>query len=330
MLRFRVNDFKEFIDFLNLTDSEYLDVFVYKDTIRLVNNSSQIFGKKEFPCEVSSGYEDTSFRVPRLALYKLAVPGVIRVTFIDTEICISILGNAEIPIWEFSFRKQEVYDGEYRAKLALCETLHEYEKENLACLYQVAKLSKPFRTLISVQDGFGVGFINSRVRVLKRVNLKSEFSVNADAFLTLYNFSQNIIKAKNYLAVQSADISILVTLCLPAECIDFNYTEQQKSAFKCDIELRNVTELLNKIDFKDEYLMFDFKNNQIILEKNRVQYKIPLFVFNLQCSPNYDLGTLAIPVNIFKFLIAKMGSSFKLSKRPTYVRFESEDLIVYL
>lgn len=330
MVQFRISEFKEFIDFLGLTDSEYIDVTVRHDTVHLVNNSSQIFGELLLQSRATPEDIGKSFRIPRMPMTKLAVPGITQIDFKEDTVEISVLGNSETPLWEFSFKKQEVYNGEYRAKMELCKALHEYDAEDVACLYEVAKLAKPFRTMISVQNGFAVGFVNTRVRLLKRVKLKYDFSVNADAFLTLYTFSRTMRKAKNFLAVQTGTLTVLATLCLPAESMDFNYTEQQKSAMKCDLELRNVIELMNKIDFKEEYLMFDFKSGSITLEKNRVQYKVPLLIFNLQCSPTYDLKPIAIPVSIFKLLITRMGDSFKLSKRPTYTRLECRDLVVYL
>lgn len=330
MIQFSVGEFKTFVDFLNLTDSEYVDAFVLKDYFLLVNNSAQIFGALKLPYKADNDEIGKAFRLPRVPSIKLAVPGVIQVDFVEDEVCISVLGNGKDPLWEFSFKKQEVYTGEYKTKMELCETLNEYEAEDLGKVYEIAKLTKAFRTMISVEKGYAVGFINSRVRLLKKVNLKNSFTVNADAFLTLYSFTHQIKKAKNFLAAQLKGLSVLVTLCLPAESMDFDLTEQQKSAMKCDIELRNVIELLNKIDFKDEFITLDFKNNAIFLEKNRVRYKIPLLVFNMQCSPKYELDTLAIPVKIFKLLIAKMGDSFKISKRPTYLRLECKDLILYL
>lgn len=330
MLQFHISNFKNFIDFLHLTDSEYIDAFVREDTITLVNNSVQIFGKLDLPSKAEAEDIGKSFRIPRTPITNLAVPGIIQLKFIDSEVELSVLGNATVPIWQFTFRKQEVFDGEYKKKIELCQTLKEYKAENLSCVYEIAKLTKPFRTMISVENGFAIGFINSRIRLLKKINLKNNFTVNADAFLTLYEFTEQIKKVKNYLAIQTENLSVLATLCLPAECIDFNLTEQQKSAMKCEIALHNVIGLLNKIDFKDEFIQLDFKNKAIFLEKNRVKYKIPLLILELQCSPKYELDTIAIPVKTFKLLIAKMGESFKISKKPTYLRLECKDLILYL
>lgn len=330
MVQLHTNDFKILIDFLHLTDSEYIDAFVGQNHVTFINNSVQIFGKLDLPSKADSADIGKSFRIPRIPITNLVVPGVIQLDFVADEVSLSILGNSTLPLWEFSFKKQEVYNGEYKNKIELCKSLDEYNDENLSCIYEIAKLTKPFRSMISIENGFAVGFINSRIRLLKRVNIKNNFTVNADAFLVLYAFSQKIKKVKNYLAVQTENLSVLITLCLPAECIDFNITEQQKSAMKCEIELRNVIELMNKIDFKDEFLVLDFKDKSICLEKNRVKYKIPLLVLDLQCSPKYDLDTISIPIKIFKLLVAKMGESFKISKKPTYLRFECRDLILYL
>lgn len=330
MLQFRISNFKEFVDFLNLTDNEYVDVFVQKAKVSLINNSVQIFGKMELTAVADDEDVGKAFRLPRVPTLKLAVPGIIQIDFIESGVKLSVLGNSTLPIWEYEFTRQEVYTGEYVKKIELSESLKDYSGEDLSSVYEVAKLTKTFNSMISVGKGYAVGYINSRIRLLKKVNVNTVFAVNASAFLTLYSFSSIIKKAKNYLAVEREGLVILSTLCLPADNMDFTEMEKQKSAVKCNMELRNVIELMNKIDFKEEFLKFDFKNQAIFLEKNRVRYRVPLLLFDLQCSPKYDLDIIAIPVNIFKLLIAKMGDSFKLSKKPTYLRLECKGLILYL
>lgn len=331
MIRVIVNDFKEFVDFLSLADTEYVDAFVNENRMHFAFNTPELFGMLTLHAVIDTDEEkELSFRVPRMPMIKLGTQGVLQIIVDDDYVNIDVTGSQATVIWGFQFRKQGILTSEYIDKIKLCTALGNYKAISLTAIYPIIRFSKPFNAIISVNSGVATGFINNRVRICKRVKTEENFSIASSVLSKLYRFSNNVIHARNFLAVTSSNVVLLATLCMPATFPEFEILEEQKSAMKCKLVLANVFSLFNKIDFKTDTVALDFNSKMILLEKERVSYNVPLLIQNLQCSPAYQLETLNLNLQIVKNLLAKVSSEYLLEKRQTCLRLQSSDLIIYL
>lgn len=331
MIRVIVDDFKEYVDFLSLTDTEYVDVFLDKGIAYFVCSTPELFGMLTLRAVIDTEEEiNYSFRVPRNTMIKLGTQGVLLIS-VDTDIVnIDVTGSQANVLWSFSFRRQGVYTSEYIDKIKLCSTLKNYTTFSMQSIYPIVRYARPFNAIITVNKGLATAFIDSRVRLCKRVKLQDNISISSNVLNKLLKFSFNVCHVRNYLAAASQRVVLLATLCMPADFPEFEILEEQKSAMKCKLSLANIFDLFNKMDFKTDTVSLDFNSKLMLLEKNRVTYKVPLSIQEMQCSPAYKPEILTLNLRIVKNLLSKISSEYRLEKRQTCLRLQCEDLIIYL
>ena len=329
MVQVRIES-KRFLDFLQITDMEYVDVFIAPDTMVMINNSEEIFGMMQFQAKVDAGDVGRTFRLVRSVMQKLYTPGIITFEFAEQNVAIGICGKAPQPIWRFSIKQQDPLSFTYKDKVDLCKELNEYNSVELTEILPIVRYMKPFKSMITIENGLVTGFVNSRVRICKKISIKDAFTINSVVLSKVISLNTKVIRARTFLAARNENLTVLATLCTPMHFTDFDYLEEQGSALKCNIYFGNIAELFKKIDFKTENVELDLMAKTLKLEKDRVTYTIPILLKDLEVAKGYAPEKISIEIGLFKNLLTRIGNQFNLSQKKSCIRLEASDTIIYL
>lgn len=325
----KIDDTKKILDFLNITDSESVDVCISNNTALFICNTVDIFVTLKMNCKSSVGAKDVSFRIKSSFLSKLVIEGSISFEFIeDNQIKVSFKHLNNSIAYSFIMKKQIVYRDLYADKLNILTNIKNYEKIDLSELELFRKITSTNDCILNISNK--VASLNyGNIRVYKEVNMNCNFAVYTKTFRALTKFSNYVFNIENFLCIATKELFIVANKCKLNNNEEYAYLKEQKSAYRSVVDFTNLRYITNKLNIKDEYAIMDFEKKSAEIKYKGTIFSVPLVERDVKHSDNFKLGQIGIPLHLLKGIFNKIPNcEFVYDKKKYFSKLEQNGLIL--
>lgn len=281
MVEFSVNiaDEKEFKEFLQSSDLDYLTVVAMQQSVYFVSDSAELYTHISYEIVSRVNFKDNIvFRFQRQKLMSLLSTGILKF-HIDSDNVVLKFQTAEgAPKYGYKCKYQTDLLTGFLRRLEILESAVDYARVNLGELMNLIRFAKSLNTTVRCAEGLACVELKSGT-IYRKVDC-TQFTCSGKLLYLLTRYTTEVYNVQNYLVYTSNNKAIIVTKNRDDFIPEVQFVEKAKSYYLSEFTLANVIDITKRIKFNDGKFVLDIDNsNAEYIEQDSV-YDIAITVNN--------------------------------------------------
>lgn len=333
MYRIFIDNMRDFTQFLNVNSVDFVDIFLQEGTALIVSDTSEVFAAFTLSCECGIMDTQTCFRVPKGAVFALAVEGSVSFDVSAQEVRAVFRNAARDVVWSVTFGRQKVFSRMYKHKIELLRKLSgkmDVSFDDLGVLPKIC--SKTGGMLCADSHACGV-LVSPGIRVYKKVQSAHAFCLPPNNLMLLKKCSSMMFDAEDYVCASGRHFAVMVKKSRQSGNDDYEYVAGEQSPFKsqyeAEINLGGVMRFFSVKNIKEAAAVVSLEERLCSMCIDGMRYEIPVAVKNERKAKALDFPELAISNYVMQNVLLQMGKTvFQIHKKKNFIQLLQDDYVI--
>ena len=335
---FKVSGFegKQFRAFLSVSDTEYIDVILSKNSAVFISNTTEVFSMFVSEAESSSDESDFYFRVKRKLLLNLQTDGGFFICGFgenNSSVRLSFINTQGVIKYAAEFERLPVFNSTYMGKVHLLRKFVPDEFVDLSEMKDLIKLGKFHNALLNVGLNAACVLLNAGLRVCQTIKTTKSFCISCKSASILQKCSSSVFFVEDYACAYKDGFTVMVRLSRSYSNEEFYSITDPNGVYKSmcitEIDLSSVLSFITLEKMKTDFITVSLEHNNCQLKDNQILYIIPVTLTETRISPGAVITEIKLPylilASVFNFLSI---TNFELRIKKNLTQIQSGDYYV--
>lgn len=317
--------------FLQVNNTDYIDVIYRNEICYFITNSNEAFALVRFKAACSAEQGEEKFRIHRNILLGVGADECMDVSVENGLVTASFYDENMLPRCHCTFKVQVVPETMYEEKMNLAADVCEaavIDGDEYDPLFRIAVLGNG---IVNVDDGVAAVFLQNNTRIYSKVTTNLSFSFTKEAFRALCRCSKHFCSVRNYLIAHNEDFFVVVKKARLNSNSEYRLISSNRfgSKYVAEINLSNIFCFLARTNAKIDSITLDFTQEAGLVSSFSAEFSIPVAIENYKLAEGASMEPVSLSASLFSGVLNNLGSNvFTVKVKKNYVQFETERFIV--
>ena len=328
-----INDKKQFDNFLNSNDVEYVDVYLNDQQALFIMNTSEVFSALILTCTHSINEHGRGFRMLKSLLKQQSREGYMDVDF-DTAHKVHVdfrVGDSVYCKVKFSY--QQVFTSSYKDKLDLLKSDRSRDRLPVEQLGNLLKIANAVGGLFNISNGVASIVTVSNLRIYKEVKFQQEICISPKNLNLLRKCDTSIFSIANYVgAYNNNNFAILITksrILDNSEYFSIAKNAEYRARYRVNLDFSHLLQFIIAHPLKQPMLPISLEERSCKILEDQIEYEIPLTFKSEDRAKTFEDKELNVPYSVVRNVLNSFDTyDFVVEKKQYFTQIQKGDYTI--